>query len=178
MELVELDGGPREVGGRRHLAVGIVAEHRDHPSPDLLDQAGVVGRSSVGRMGAAQHAGVEALGGLHGNHVVAVDRSADRLAGVAAMVLGLLSPAAAPPPDMLVSAEARMIAVRSDGFYLQSRSGASRFVLDAWQRYLAAGPPLPLRTNGAGVPCDADVCRVEAAGTLALLLRRDVQLAD
>lgn len=94
------------------------------------------------------------------------------------MAVGLLSPAVTPAPDMLVSSEARLIAVRADGFYLQSRSGASRFVLDAWQRYLAAGPPLPLRTNGAGVPCDADVCRVEAAGQTALLLRRDVQLPN
>ncbi len=107
---------------------------------------------------------------------LALWRTRLRLVGVAAMALGLMSPVAAPPPTMLVSSEARLIAVRSDGFYVQSRSGASRFVLDAWQRYLAAGPPLPLRTQGAGVPCDADVCRIEAAGKLALLLRRDVQL--
>ena len=109
---------------------------------------------------------------------LALWRTRLRLTGIAAMALGLLSPAVAPPPTMLVSSEARLIAIRSDGFYLQSRSGASRFVLDAWQRYLAAGPPLPLRTEGAGVPCDADVCRVEMAGTLALLLRRDVRLPD
>ena len=47
-----------------------------------------------------------------------------RLAGVAAIALGLASPALDRPPDLLVSDDARLIAVRTDaGVWMQSRPG-------------------------------------------------------
>ena len=56
-----------------------------------------------------------------------------RLAGVAAIALGLASPALARPPDLLVSADARLIAVRTDA----GSSGSS---------------PAPVRQNSPATP--------------------------
>jgi competence protein ComEC len=56
-----------------------------------------------------------------------------RLAGLVAMVLGLASPAFERPPDILVSADARLIAWHSQGMTLMQRSsGGSAFTRDAW----------------------------------------------
>ncbi len=53
-------------------------------------------------------------------------RSPMRLIGVPAIVLGLLSPMLVRPPDLMVSADARLIAVRAYGqVYLQQTPGAS-----------------------------------------------------
>ena len=67
-----------------------------------------------------------------------------RLAGVAAIALGLASPALVRPPDLLVSDDARLIAVRTDaGVWVQSGSGASKFTRDAWLQYWSAGRAAP-----------------------------------
>ncbi|MGI4955466.1 MAG: ComEC/Rec2 family competence protein [Janthinobacterium lividum] len=93
-------------------------------------------------------------------------RSRLRLAGMPLMLAGLLSPLASPMPDLLVSPDARLIAIRDGAEYrLQSRPGAARFVRDAWQEHLAAGPLLPL-AEGRPAGCDAQACR---AGPLLLL---------
>ncbi len=97
-------------------------------------------------------------------------RSRMRLAGVPVMLAGLLSPLAAPAPDILISSEARLIALRADRFYLISQSGASKFVRDAWQNQVAAGPLLPVRT-GEPEACDANACRVGRGGHQAVVLR-------
>ena len=61
-------------------------------------------------------------------------RSRLRLAGVVAILLGLVSPALVRPPDLLVSADARLIAWHGDGgMFVQKGSGASRFTLESWQ---------------------------------------------
>jgi competence protein ComEC len=101
-------------------------------------------------------------------------RSRMRLAGVPVMLLGLLSPIAASPPDILISSEARLIAVRDGRYYLQSRSGASRFTRDAWQSHLAAGPLLPLRT-GEPASCGPDACRILHGQDQILVLRSDIR---
>lgn len=100
-------------------------------------------------------------------------RSRARLAGVPVMLAGLLSPLAAPPPDVLMSSDARLIAVRDGGYWLQSRSGASKFVRDAWRDHLASGPLQPLQ-EGRPTSCTATACRIEPAG---LLLLRDASRA-
>lgn len=97
-------------------------------------------------------------------------RSRLRLAGVPVMLAGLLSPLAAPAPDILLSSEARLIAVRADRYYLMSQSGASKFVQEAWQNQLAAGPLVPLRT-GEPAFCRADACRVQRNGQQVMVLR-------
>jgi competence protein ComEC len=97
-------------------------------------------------------------------------RTPVRLVGVAVMLAGLLSPLAAPPPDVLVSPDARLIALRGpDGYALQAQPGAARFVRDAWQDHLASGPFLPL-----GPGCDPDACRLGPV----VLLRGTVHTAD
>ena len=100
-------------------------------------------------------------------------RSRARLASVPVMLAGLLSPLAAPPPDVLMSSDARLIAVRDGGYWLQSRSGASKFVRDAWRDHLASGPLQPLQ-EGRPTSCTATACRIEPAG---LLLLRDASRA-
>ena len=97
-------------------------------------------------------------------------RSRLRLAGVPVMLAGLLSPLAAPAPDILMSSEARLIAFRADQYYLMSQSGAPKFVRDSWQNQLAAGPLLPVQT-GTPASCDANACRVQGDGHQALILR-------
>jgi competence protein ComEC len=103
-------------------------------------------------------------------------RTRVRLAGAAAITLGLVSPAFDRPPDLLVSADARLIAVRTaDGVFMQKTSGASRFTLDSWLQLWAAGAasPLPASGEAAGgaVSCTAAACTLRPRGAAALLLR-------
>ena len=102
-------------------------------------------------------------------------RSRVRLAGAAVMAAGLLSCLVARPPDVLVSSDARLIAFRDGGYWLQSRSGASGFVRDAWRDHLAAGPLQVLR-EGSPAGCAASSCRIDPAGLL--VLRDAARVAD
>ena len=88
--------------------------------------------------------------------------------GVGAMLAGLLSPLAGAPPDILVSADARLIGVRGADLLVQPGQGGSGFQLDAWRAYLDVGAARPLED---GATCDADGCRVERGGAVALILR-------
>lgn len=97
-------------------------------------------------------------------------RSRMRLAGIPVMLVGLLSPIMAPAPDILISSEARLIAVRADRTYLISQSGASKFVREAWQNHLASGPLLPLRT-GEPASCSPEACRILRGATQTLIVR-------
>jgi competence protein ComEC len=93
-------------------------------------------------------------------------RSRIRMAGLAAMLVGLLSSATATPPDILMSADGRLIGYREASvFLLQKASGGSGFVQDSWQQYWAAPPPIPLE-------CASSVCLLQprVPGTSALLL--------
>jgi competence protein ComEC len=101
-----------------------------------------------------------------------------RLAGVAVIALGLASPAMVRPPDLLVSDDARLIAVRTDaGVWLQSGSGASKFTRDAWLQYWSAGAPHPIPTEGSvadgAIVCTPDECllRPHARVLAAMLVR-------
>ncbi len=101
-------------------------------------------------------------------------RSRIRLAGAPVILAGLLSGLASPPADLLVSPDARLIALRSPA-YLQSRPGASRFVLDSWQQYWAEPLSAPFPENGPPGPvrCTPDGCRIEQGGATVLLARAD-----
>ena len=101
-----------------------------------------------------------------------------RLLGVAAIVVGLASPALVRPPDLLVSDDARLIAVRTaSGVWVQSRSGASTFVRDSWLQYWAVGPPQPLPADGTAadgaIVCTQEQCllRPHPMAPAALLVR-------
>jgi competence protein ComEC len=61
-------------------------------------------------------------------------RTRVRLAGIALIALGLASPAFERAPDILVSADARLIGIRTEtGGSVQLRPGASNFTRDAWR---------------------------------------------
>ena len=101
-------------------------------------------------------------------------RTRIRLAGAPVMLAGLAAAWLVPLPDVLVSPDARLIALRDgSGYRLQDRPGAPRFVRDAWAEHWGSGPMPPL---AAGTPaaCGATACRLgpvlllrgAAAGTM------------
>ena len=101
-------------------------------------------------------------------------RSRLRLAGVMAILAGLLSGLVSPAADLLVSNDARLIALDSPtGAYVQTRPGESRFVLDSWQQYWATTLSAPFPESGAPGPvrCDIDGCRIQQGGVVVLLAR-------
>ena len=101
-------------------------------------------------------------------------RSRLRLVGVPVILAGLVSGMISPPADLLVDSDARLIALRSPAF-LQTRPGASRFVLDAWQQYWAQTLSAPFPENGPPGPvhCDPAGCRIAMGGATVLLARAD-----
>jgi competence protein ComEC len=75
-----------------------------------------------------------------------------RLAGIVVMLAGLASPLVDRPPDLLVSADGRLIAVRTQlGAFLQQTQGGSKFTRDAWGQYWAIGSFQPI-PSGAFPP--------------------------
>jgi competence protein ComEC len=104
-------------------------------------------------------------------------RSRVRLAGVAAIAAALASPLLLRPPDLLVSSDARLIAVRTThGVFADAASGAARFVQESWVQYWAHGPMRPVSVGPRLAPdeiaCDAASCllRARPGGPAALLL--------
>ncbi len=103
-------------------------------------------------------------------------RSPLRLAGAAVVAAGLLSGLFSPPADLLVSPDARLIALRRPAL-LQTRPGFPRFVLDSWSQYWAQRLQTPFPEDGAPGPvrCDADGCRIGQGmggnGAVVLLAR-------
>jgi competence protein ComEC len=102
-------------------------------------------------------------------------RTRVRLAGVLIMAVGLVSPLLDHPPDLLVSSDGRLIALRTaHGAYLQQVKGGSAFTRDAWAQYWASGAFAPMAEDAAGViRCGADACilRPYADRPGALLVR-------
>jgi competence protein ComEC len=98
-----------------------------------------------------------------------------RLAGIAAILMGLASPAFDRPPDLLVSEDARLIGLRtSSGLFVQQGQGASRFTLDSWRQLWAMGEqsPMPEALPDGSIVCAAGACllRPRPEGSAALLL--------
>ncbi len=101
-------------------------------------------------------------------------RSRLRLAGLAAIALGSASPMMERLPDVLVSAEARLIAVRAGGtVYYQQVSGASRFTREAWWQYWNVKDPVRLgaATQEGPVHCDETLCGIMVNGRSAVIVR-------
>jgi competence protein ComEC len=100
-----------------------------------------------------------------------------RLAGLAPLALGLLSPMMSAPPDLLVSPDARLIAMRTaEGAYVQLGNGAQDFVRTSFAQ-LWAVPDLAefpaSGTVGDVAACSATGCmlRPRADAMPVLLLR-------
>ncbi|MDR3535051.1 MAG: ComEC/Rec2 family competence protein [Acetobacteraceae bacterium] len=108
-----------------------------------------------------------------------------RLAGLAAIVLGVISPALDHPPDLLLSADARLLGVRTEaGVFVQRTQGGSSFTRDAWLQYWAAQTAEPVPNDGtaaAGViACAGGNCllRPDRDRLAALLVRDGVRPRD
>ncbi len=85
-----------------------------------------------------------------------------RLAGLALIALGIASPAFDQPPDLLISADARLIAMRTgSGVFIQQVSGGARFTRDSWLQYWAAEAAQPIPRQGTAAN-GAFACRPEA----------------
>lgn len=112
-----------------------------------------------------------------------------RWLGLAPVALGFASLLLARPPDLLISADAALIAVRAgDGSYLLSSERRARIVEETWTRRSAAetGPAWPAQGTSAdgALACETGSCLYRARGrTVALIrdaeaLRRDCAAAD
>ncbi len=103
---------------------------------------------------------------------LALWRTRPRLLGAAAVVAGLLSGRVSPPADMLVSSDARLIALHEPAA-VQTRPGFSRYVLAGWGQYWAEALQSPFPEDGApgAVRCDREGCRIERGGAVVLLAR-------
>ncbi|MFN6252422.1 MAG: ComEC/Rec2 family competence protein [Acetobacteraceae bacterium] len=103
-------------------------------------------------------------------------RSWWRALGVLPMILGLSSAAFVQPPHILISGDARLIAISAaDTLFLQRQSGASSLTRDAWLRLYGqtAAQALPAEGSTAGgkLRCSAEGCVVDE-GPGAFLVRR------
>ncbi|MBU8547028.1 MULTISPECIES: ComEC/Rec2 family competence protein [Roseomonadaceae] len=105
-------------------------------------------------------------------------RGALRLPAVPVILAGLAGGQLSPPPDLLVSADARLVALRTgEGVYLHRLPGARAFVRENMLRALGAetGQDLPDRGEVAGgaIACTPGACRFRPHpdGVGALLLR-------
>jgi competence protein ComEC len=97
-------------------------------------------------------------------------RSRGRLAGIAFLLLGLISPALVAPADLLISADARTIAVHTQqGVFAQTGAGADRFVKEAFAQYWGVRDLAELDDPA----CQAGACvlRPRPDAPAALLLR-------
>lgn len=100
-----------------------------------------------------------------------------RLAGIAAIALGIASAWLVRPPDLLVSPDARLIGVRTAAGVFVAENGKDGFTRDAFRQFWGADTlvPLPEAGDAAGgaIRCGGDACliRPRPDGAAALLLR-------
>ena len=102
-----------------------------------------------------------------------------RLLGLLPMLAGIASPMLCRPPDLLVSGDARLIALRVPGpagarMMLEQASGSNPLVLSDWRvAWAIETPALPMPAAGTvgEVSCDALACRLASHGQTILLLR-------
>jgi competence protein ComEC len=108
-----------------------------------------------------------------------------RLAGLGAIAAGLLSLALIRPPDILVSGDGNLLAVRSpNGELWLSSTKRERFVAKTWLRRAGrdgeSGRLWPREGSGAAgrLNCDALGCIYRAAGQVVALVEDGRALAD
>ncbi len=106
-----------------------------------------------------------------------------RLAGLGAILLGLLSAAAAEPPDVLVTGDGGLFGVRAaDGSLLLSSRSRQRFSGETWRRRLgeeAAADWAPAeKALESGLRCDSLGCIFRARGQVVALVRDSRALRD
>lgn len=92
-----------------------------------------------------------------------------RLAGMVAIGVGVASPWLDRPADLLMSAEARLIGVRtSTGVFIQRAQGGNAFTRDNWLQYWAADSAKPIPKEGeaadGAISCDGGACLLQPRG--------------
>jgi len=115
---------------------------------------------------------VAAAGGLW----LAIWRRRWRWWGVLPLAFGLLSAGFERPPDVLISGDAKLVAVRAaDGSYLPSKAKGEHATSDSWTKRAATamGPAWPDTGSSADglLACNAGACRYSARGAVVTLLR-------
>ena len=90
-------------------------------------------------------------------------RSRIRLLGIAAIVVGITSPAFDRPPDVLLSADAGLIGFRTEqGVFLQQTRSGADFTRDAWFTRWQVDVAVPLPAEGTAaagaLTCAKDAC--------------------
>ncbi|MBC6417251.1 MAG: ComEC/Rec2 family competence protein, partial [Rhodospirillales bacterium] len=99
-------------------------------------------------------------------------RSRWRLAGLAFLLLGAISPALNHPPNILVSGDQRLLGLTApDGSLWLSSGRVGRFAADVWLRRRAQAEPYYWPPNGEGhwLRCDSLGCRYRYDGQTAAL---------
>jgi competence protein ComEC len=109
-------------------------------------------------------------------------RSWWRAFGVLPMILGLSSAAFVQPPHILVSGDARLIAISAaDTLFLQRQTGASSLTRDSWLRLYGQSAAQALPAEGSTAEgklrCSAEGCIVDE-GPGAFLVRRSNIMAQ
>ena len=112
-------------------------------------------------------------------------RSRLRLAGMAALALGIASPWLERPADLLMSADARLIGVRTQaGVFMQRGQGGNAFTRDSWLQYWAADNAIAMPREGeaanGAIACDGGACLLQprAEGPTALLVEEARRFAS
>jgi competence protein ComEC len=103
-------------------------------------------------------------------------RSWIRVLGIAAIAVGIVSPAFDRPPDILLSADAGLIGFRTDdGVFLQQTRSGSNFTRDAWftRWNVSDAAPLPAAGSAPVFICERDSCvfRPRPTDVTAILTR-------
>ncbi len=132
---------------------------------------------------AAPHIALDGLLVLSlGMAVLCLLRSRLRLLGVVLIGAGLVSPLVVRPPDLLVSDDAKLIALHQDGrLLIARRTGASKFTLEAYEHFWATmDDPVMLPVDGrhGSVVCDATTCRLSRDGMMVLLPLDEASVPD
>jgi competence protein ComEC len=110
-------------------------------------------------------------------------RAWPRLLGAPVILAGLLAGQVQPAPDLLVSPDARIVALRTgEGVFLHRLPGASNFARDAMLRAMGATEARPLPATGevagGAIACTPAACRFQPRpGTAEAVLLRSPLLA-
>jgi competence protein ComEC len=125
--------------------------------------------------------GLVVLGGLW----LCLWRQSWRLAGLAAVAIGLLGSTLARPPDLLASGNGKLLAVRGpDGALWLSSTRRERFTSENWLRRAGldagSGRPWPLEGEALGgrLSCDSLGCIYRSGGQVIALVRDPRALID